>query len=59
MKLPSRDASLSGWLFEYKFEELLKDEPIVSRRWVFNEARCIDDPSTLEKTKYIERLLTA
>jgi hypothetical protein len=53
LRLPDRDASFQGWLFEYKFEPLLENEPVVSRRWVFSQAHFIDNPVSLEEKRRI------
>ena len=47
------DSSFQGWLFEYKFEPLLENEPIVSRRWVFSRAHFIDNPVSSEEKRRI------
>jgi hypothetical protein len=51
MRLPSMSAEFKGWLFEFEFEELLKDGPLLSRRWVFKEARKIEEPGTMAGKK--------
>jgi hypothetical protein len=53
-------AEFKGWLFEYEFEESLKDEPLLSRRWVFKEARKIEEPGTVvEKKEGLVKLIAA
>lgn len=47
-RLPDMDCDMKGWIFEYAFEDLLRSEPMISRRWVFKEARKIDNPVSLE-----------
>jgi hypothetical protein len=47
------DSSFQGWLFEYKFEPLLENEPIFSRRWVFSRAHFIDNPVSSEEKRRI------
>jgi hypothetical protein len=60
IRLPSMNVVFSGWLLEYEFAEELKDELLLSRRWVFKQARKIDGPSTMEeKRKGLERLIAA
>lgn len=49
LALPDMNRSLSGgWLFDYKFEPTLRDDPIISRRWVFRSAHLIDGNNTRE-----------
>jgi hypothetical protein len=48
LRLPDMDSSMEGWMFEYIFKESLKYEPVVSKRWVFHEARKIDNPVSRE-----------
>ncbi|PMD19642.1 hypothetical protein NA56DRAFT_705352 [Hyaloscypha hepaticicola] len=43
IRLPSMNAVFSGWLLEYEFAEELKDEFLLSRRWVFRQAKKIDE----------------
>jgi hypothetical protein len=51
-------AAFSGWLLEYEFAQELKDEFLLSRRWVFRQARKIDGPSSVEeKREAVERLV--
>jgi hypothetical protein len=58
VRLPDRDGLVKGWLFDYEFECLLMDEPVVSRRWKFRGAYKIDEPLTTEmKRERIERIL--
>lgn len=52
VRLPGANASLGGWLFEYRFEDLLKNDPTVSRRWAFYSAHEIDLPLSVEEKKY-------
>ena len=60
IRLPSVNAAFSGWLLEYEFAEELKDEFLLSRRWVFKQAKNIDDPGTVkEKREEVERLVAA
>ena len=62
MRLPSPDSPLSGWMFEYQPEAPLAiiDEPIISRRWTFKEARKIEAPMIEEeKRQLVESLLAA
>ena len=60
MRLPSMSAEFKGWLFEYEFEESLKNEPLLSRRWVFKEARKIEEPGTVvEKKEGLVKLIAA
>jgi hypothetical protein len=51
IRLPDINAAIFGWLFEYEFEESLKDELLISRRWVFKRARNIQEPRTAEKKR--------
>lgn len=51
IRLPSMNAAFSGWLLEYEFEELLKDQQLISRRWVFKQARKTEDPGTVEEKR--------
>jgi hypothetical protein len=60
IRLPDMNAVFSGWLLEYEFAEELKDELLLSRRWVFKQARKIDGPGTVEeKRESLERLIAA
>ncbi|PMD19643.1 hypothetical protein NA56DRAFT_646968 [Hyaloscypha hepaticicola] len=62
MRLPSPDSPLSGWMFEYQPEAPLAiiDEPSISRRWTFKEARKIEAPMIEEeKRQLVESLLAA
>jgi hypothetical protein len=40
--LPDPNSAVSGWLFEFRQEELLKDHAIASRRWIFRSADDVD-----------------
>jgi len=41
--LPDRKASFKGgWLFDYEFEKLLKDDPVIARRWTLRGSHCLD-----------------
>lgn len=45
---------------EYEFAEELKEEFLLSRRWVFKQAKNIDEPGTVkEKREAMERLVAA
>jgi hypothetical protein len=58
VRLPDINGLVKGWLFDYEFESLLIDEPVVSRRWKFRGAYKIDEPLTPEmKKEKIERSL--
>jgi hypothetical protein len=60
IRLPDMNAVFSGWLLEYEFAEELKDEFLLSRRWVFTQARKIDGPGTVEeKREDLEQLIAA
>ena len=60
MRLPQIDKPLTGWMFEYEFVEGLKEEPVISSRWTFKEARNIANPGTLdEKKQWLQSKLTA
>jgi hypothetical protein len=48
VRLPDMNELVKGWLFDYEFESLLMDEPVVSRRWKFRGAYKIDRPLTSE-----------
>jgi len=57
--LPDANSSFNGGLlFDYEFEEALKDSLVVSRRWRFRSAHKIDAPVTVEgKRKRLELML--
>ena len=57
--LPDANSSFNGgWLFDYEFEEALKDSFIVSQRWRFRTAHKIDAPLTVEgKREHLELML--
>ena len=57
--LPDANSSFNGgWLFDYEFEEALKDSFVVSQRWRFRSAHKIDAPCTVErKRKRLELML--
>jgi hypothetical protein len=60
IRLPSMNAAFAGRLLEYEFAEELKDEFLLSRRWVFRQAKKIDEPGTVkEKRVAVERLVAA
>ncbi|KAH9889725.1 hypothetical protein F4778DRAFT_753845 [Xylariomycetidae sp. FL2044] len=43
---PDRNASSrGGWLFEYAWEESLRDHPVKSKRWAYRSAHKIETPS--------------
>ena len=49
VKLPEKDGGFKGgWLFNYEFDELSKDDPVVSNRWKFRSAHRIDKPMSDE-----------
>lgn len=59
MRLPQTDGPLTGWMFEYEFVEGFMDEPVISRRYEFKEARDIANPGTLdEKKQWLQSTLT-
>jgi hypothetical protein len=57
--LPDMNSSFSGgWMFDYQFEEALKSEPVISKRWRFRSAHKIDKPCSVEaKRARVELLL--
>jgi hypothetical protein len=57
IKLPNMDSSCNGgWLLDYKSEPALRHHPVLSRRWRFRSAYCIDHPET--KDEKLSRLAT-
>lgn len=60
IRFPSMNAAFAGWLLEYEFAEELKDEFLLSRRWVFRQAKKIDEPGSVEEKKEaVARLVAA
>jgi hypothetical protein len=57
--LPDMHSTFNGgWLFEYKFEDALQDDPVKAKRWRFDSAHKIDYPCTVEeKKKRVELML--
>lgn len=51
VKLPLMNAGLGGWLFEYHFEEGMKENLVVSRRWTFGSAHEIAKPLAEEEKR--------
>jgi hypothetical protein len=51
--LPDMNSSFKGgWLFDYQFEDALKDNLAVSKRWRFRSAHKIDALATIEAKRY-------
>ncbi|KUJ22702.1 uncharacterized protein LY89DRAFT_777755 [Mollisia scopiformis] len=57
--LPDMNATFNGgWMFDYTYEDSLKDSPIIGKRWRFRSVHKIDRPcSTKEKCQRLELAL--
>jgi hypothetical protein len=52
VKLPEKDGRFKGgWLFDYEFDEMLKNDLVVSNRWKFRSAHCIEKPGSAEEKR--------
>lgn len=50
--LPDMNSAFgSGWLLDYQFEDALKDNNIIGKRWIFRSAHKIDSPCTVEEKR--------
>jgi hypothetical protein len=50
--LPDMNSTFSGgWMLDYQFEEALKYEPVINKRWRFRSAHKIDMPCTVEEKR--------
>ncbi|KAH6709167.1 hypothetical protein BKA61DRAFT_678069 [Leptodontidium sp. MPI-SDFR-AT-0119] len=58
IRLPGINGKLNGWLFEYKPDCMLHEEPIISRRWIFCCSHEIDKPISPEAKKCLLMLKT-
>ncbi len=49
VRLPGKNSRFKGgWLFDYEFDELAKNDPVESNRWKFRSAHCIDKPISIK-----------
>jgi hypothetical protein len=58
VKLPKKGGRFKGgWLFDYEFDEMSKDDLVVSNRWKFRSAHCIENPISAETRRGVLKLL--
>lgn len=58
VKLPEKDGRFKGgWLFDYEFDEMSKNDPVVSNRWKFRSAHCIEKPVSAEEKRRVLKFL--
>jgi len=56
VRLPEKRFRFNGgWLFDYEFDELARNDPVLSNRWKFRSAHRIDRPvSDKEKRRFLK-----
>lgn len=58
VKLPEKNGRFKGgWLFDYEFDEMSKNDLVVSNRWKFRSAHCIKNPASAEKKRGVLKSL--
>jgi hypothetical protein len=58
VKLPDKDGKFKGgWLFDYELDEMSKDDLVVSNRWKFRSAHCIENPVSAETKRGVLKFL--